>query len=79
MSIKICQQSMKTLNGEDFLIWKKEICAIEVNDKLTDFKRLEFLMFENDGKNEPEYILKWLEPTIHDGKPALILHCILDN
>jgi uncharacterized protein (UPF0128 family) len=70
---------METLNGEDFLIWKKEICAIEVNDKLTDFKRLEFLMFENYGKNEPEYILKWLEPTIHDGKPALILHCTLDK
>ena len=61
--------------GDEFVVWKKEICALIVegpdgNDRpITNFMRLEF-------HEDLECLeLDWLEPTIHNGKPALILHC----
>ena len=62
-------------SGDEFVVWKKEICALVIDDlngdtlPMSKFTRLEF------HEDLETLELDWLEPTIHDNNPALILYC----
>lgn len=78
--MKISQYCLETLNGEDFIIWKKELCILEISDSdgniiRTECKRLEF----HWELLEEDLILDWLEPEIYDDKAILVLHCSIDE
>lgn len=58
--------------GDNCVVWKKEICQLVIDEQPpTDFKRLEF----HTIMDEETVMIDWLEPTIYNGQPALILHC----
>lgn len=60
--------------SNDFIVDLKETCSIQIREEglenYSEFKRLEFQEIYDD-----DIVLDWLEPVIHDGLPALILHC----
>lgn len=61
---------------DDFCVSNKELCKLvidEIDNTQTEinFKRLEF----HDEIWGWDIFLNWLEPVIHNGKPALVLYC----
>lgn len=70
----------ETVNGEDFLIDKKTLCAIRYEEnqeiKISDIKRLEFLLL--DDFSNVNLILIDIEPCVDNkGTPYLLLYCDL--
>lgn len=70
----------ETVNGENFLISEKTLCAIcyEENQeiKFSDIKRLEFLLL--DDFSNVNLILFDIEPRVDNkGTPFLLLYCDL--
>lgn len=73
--LTINKDASVTSNGEDFFIWKKEICSIAIEDEngtevFGKFQRLEFYEL-----CDQDLVIDWLEPVIHNNSPALVLHC----
>ena len=62
-------------SSDEFIVSKKEIVsiALEASDGSecqSEFDRLEF-----QDIWEQTVILDWLEPVVHEGQAALLLHC----
>lgn len=57
-----------------FVVWKKALCCIQTENRITSFKRLEFLLLYDFEDVDLE--LEEIDVTLtDDGKPALILTC----